>query len=271
MALITFTSSFGANGDKIAQNVSERLGIELFDNPKLQEMVASMGFSDKEMKDFDEKAPGFFDRLFTKKPARYLELLGSTIYDIAGRGEGVITGHGAQAFLKDFDCALHVMITASEDTRSRWLAEKQNISEAAAKEIVQKMDNRFREFVQYAFKREGNDPSDFDLVINIDKIGTDWAVKLIVDIAGSEKIKSCSVKATEEMKSSSLQRKVEAAIIQNISLFTHIFVKVTGEGKVHLSGATFSEKEREKIISTAQNVPGVSKVTSEIFVRVDPD
>lgn len=271
MALITFTSNFGANGDKIAQKVSDRLGIELFDDQKMQEMVAAMGVSDKEMKDFDEIAPGFFDRLFTKKPARYLELLGSTVYDIASRGEGVITGHGAQAFLKDFGCALHVMITASENTRSRWIAEKQNISEAAAKEIVHKMDRRFKEFIQYAFKRQGNDPSDFDIVINIDKIGADWAVKLIVDIARSEEVKSCSVNAIEEMKSSSLQRKVEAAIIQKISLFTHVFVKVTGEGKVHLTGATFSEEERAKIISTAQKVPGVSNVTSEIFVRVDPD
>ncbi len=271
MALITFTSNFGANGDKIAQKVSNQLGIQMFDDQKLQEMVASMGFSEKEMKDFDEKAPGFFDRLFTRKPSRYLELLGSTVYDIASRGEGVITGHGAQAFLKDFDCALHVMITASEDTRSRWIAEKQNISEAAAKEIVHKMDSRFREFVRYAFKREGDDPSDFDIVINIDKIGADWAVKLIVDIAKSEEIKSCSVKAVEEMKSSSLQRKVEAAIIHNTSLFTHVFVKVTRESKVHLTGATFSEEEREKIIATAQKVPGVSHVTSEIFVHVDPD
>ncbi len=267
MALITLSSNFSSKGEKIAQKVSEQLGVELFDDQKLQERFASMGISKKDVEEFNEKAPGFFDRLFTKKPAIYLDLLGSLVYDIANKGEGVIIGHGSQAFLKDFHCAFHVMIHASEKTRSEELALEQNISEDAAIKLVRRMDKRFKDFVQYAFNRNWNDPSGFDLMINLDKFGIDWATNVIVETAKSEEVKECSLNALEAMASFSIQRKVDAAITQTAIPQAYIFVDITDKGKVHLTGSVYSGKDRKKVIEVAKNVPGVDEVTSDIFTR----
>jgi CMP/dCMP kinase len=269
MALVTFTSSFGSGGEKIARMVSEQLGLEFFDDRRLQDKALSMGISSEDLEGLDEKAPGLLDRLFTNKPAIYLDLLGSVVYDIASKGEAVIVGHGAQVFLKDFNCALHVMIHASEETRTERLTKEQNIDEAAAKKLVRRIDKRLKEFVQYAFNRDWNDFSGYDVVINLDKIGADWAVKLIVELAGSSQVKACSLKALEEMERSALQRKVDAAIIKNnmSSGFTHFVVDVTGRGKVHLRGWTYTEEERQKAVEIVRGVPGVAEVTSDIFVR----
>lgn len=267
MVLITLSSNFGSKGEKIAQKVSQQLGVELFDDQKLQEQFVSMGISKKDLQKFNEKAPGFFDRLFTKKPAIYLDLLGSLVYDIASKGEGVIIGHGAQAFLKDFHCAFHVMIYASEKTRSEQLAQEQNISEDAAMKLVRRMDKRFEDFVQYAFNRSWNDPSGFDLIINLDKFGTDWAANVIVETAKSEKVKECSFNALMAMASFSLQRKVDVAIAQTATPQAYIFVDVTDKGKVHLTGSVYSEKDRKEVIEVAKNVPGVVEIKSDIFIR----
>jgi cytidylate kinase len=227
-----------------------------------------MGISNKEVESLDEKAPGLFDRLFTNKPAIYLDLLSAVIYDVASKGEGVIVGHGAQAFLQDFNCALHVLIHASEATRSRRLTQEQNMSEDTAIMLVRKMDKRLKEFVQYAFGRDWNDPSGYDLLINLDKIGTEWATKLIIELAKSDEVRECSLKALEEMESSSLKRQIDAAIIKNnlSSPFTQILVEVTGKGQVHLSGCTYSGDERRQIIAVVKGVSGVSEVTSDIFI-----
>ncbi len=268
MSLITITSSFGSGGEKIAKEVSEQLGIELFDDHKVQERALSMGISSKELEGIDEKAPRLFDRLFTNKPAVYLDLLGSVIFDIASEGEGLIVGHGAQVFLEDFNCALHVLIHAPEETRSKTMSEEQNITAEAAMQLVHKMDKRLGDFVQYAFNRDWKDSSGYDLVINLEKLGTDWAVKLISDLAGSEEVKTCSIKAIEEMESSSLKRKIDAAIIKNnhSTIYPDFVVEVTGGGKVHLSGLMFSNDELEKVIRVIKNVPGVTEVTSEIVI-----
>lgn len=269
MPLITLTSNFGSGAQKIAKKVSEELKIEFFDDVKLQEKALSMGISKKDLEGFDEKAPRLFDRLFTNKPEMYLDLLGAVVLDIASKGEGVIVGHGAQAFLKDFNCALHVMITASEEMRVKTLMQEQNIDEAAAKGLITKIEKRFKEFVQYAFNRDWTDFSGYDLVINLDKIGQDSAVKLIVELSQSNEIKTCSLNALEEMERSSLQRKVEAAIIRNNipSAFTHFIVDVVENGNVHLRGWAFDEDEQERAFKVVKNVPGVKKVTSDIYVR----
>ncbi len=268
MALITFTSMFGSGGEGIAQKVSDQLGIQLFDDRKQQERALAMGVSDKDLAGLDVQAPGFFDRLFSNKPAIYLDLLGSVVYDIASTGEGLIVGHGAQLFLKDFNCALHVMVYASEESRSEMLAQDQEIDKAAALRLIHRMDKRYKDFVQYAFNRDWSDPGHYDMVINLDKLSTDWAVKLIVELAKSEEIKTCSLQALEQMETSSLQRKVDAAIIKNnvSSTFRHIFVDVLDIESVHLTGSTFSESDRKRVIEVVKSVPGVSKVTSDIIV-----
>lgn len=269
MPLITLTSNFGSGAQKIAKRVSEELKIEFFDDRKLQEKALTMGISKKDIEGIDERAPRLFDRLFTNKPEMYLDLLGSIVLDIASKGEGVIVGHGAQAFLKDFKCALHVMITAAEEMRVNTLMQEQNIDEAAAKSLIPKIDKRAKEFVQYAFNRDWNDFSGYDLVINLEKIGADLAVKLIVELAQSNEIKSCSLNALEEMERSALERRVEAAIIRNNipSAFTHFIVDVLPGGKVHLRGWAFDDDERERAIIVVKNVRGVIEVTSDIFIR----
>ncbi len=267
MSLITITSSFGSGGEKIAKEVSEQLGIELYDDHKIQERALSMGITSKDLAGIDEKAPRLFDRLFTNKPTLYLDLLGSVIFDIASEGEGLIVGHGAQVFLEDFHCALHVLIHTPEETRGKWLSKEQDITEEAAIQLVHKMDKRLKDFVQYAFNRDWKDSSGYDLVINLEKLSPDWAVKLILNLAGSEEIKTCSLKAVEEMESSSLKRKVDAAIIKsNFSDFYTSFVEITGGGKVHLSGVIYSKEELEEMIKVIKSVPGVNEVTSEIVI-----
>jgi len=269
MPLITLTSNFGSGAQKIAKKVSEQLKIEFFDDAKLQEKAIAMGLSRKDLEGFDEKAPRLFDRLFTNKPEMYLDLLGAVVLDIASKGEGVIVGHGAQAFLKDFNCALHVMVTAPEATRVKMLMQEQNIDETAARMVIDKLDKRFKEFVQYAFNRDWNDFTGYDLVINLEKMGPDLAVRLIVELAQSNEIKACSLNALEEMQQSSLKRRVEAAILRNniASAFLHFIVDVSGGGKVHLRGWAYDDDEINKAIAVVKNVKGVTEVTSDIFVR----
>ena len=269
MSLITITSSFGSGGEKIAHDVAKELGIELYDDQKLRDRALAMGVSSKDLKGIDEEAPRFFDRLFSNRPALYLETLGSVVYDIASEGEGVVVGHGAQFFLENFNCALHIMIHASEKTRRDWLSKEQNISQEAALKLVQKMDRRKHNYTKFVFGRNWKDFSGYDAVINPEKIGASWAIKIIVDLARSDEIKSCSLKAIEIMKLSSLKRKVEAAIIRShVSYtFTTITAEVTSEGKVYLRGLVSNKEDQNMVQKIVQEVPGVTEVTNETVVK----
>lgn len=268
MSLITFTSSFGSGGEMIAQKVAKELDIDFFDDHRLHERVLSMGISSADLEGLDERAPRLFDRLFTNKPAIYLDVLGSVVYDIASQGEGVLVGHGAQVFLEDFHCALHVMIHASAEARNKWIRKDQNLGEDAALQLVHKMDKRLHDFVRYAFERDWQDSSGYDIVINLEKVGVDWATKLIIDLARSDEIKECSMKAIEEMELSSLKRKVDAAVIKShlSSTYTGINVDVIGGGNIYLRGWISDKNDLDRLISVIKEVPGVSEVKSEAVI-----
>ena len=93
MPLITISRGIGCGGMIIARLVAEGLKLELFDDRRLQEEAIKMGLRPENI---DENAPGFLDRILSKKPEIYLDYMESIIYEVAKRGEGVIIGHGSQ-------------------------------------------------------------------------------------------------------------------------------------------------------------------------------
>jgi cytidylate kinase len=128
MLLITITRCMGCGGMTIARDVAEGLKLELYDDQRLQEEAVKIGIEPELVKDVDEKAPGLFSRLLSRKPEAYLDLMESVIYEVARKGEGVIVGHGAPLLLRDFTCALHVRIYGSVEFRIKHLMDQQGLS-----------------------------------------------------------------------------------------------------------------------------------------------
>jgi len=266
MPLITISRSLGRGGRIIAEKVAKALNRELFDDDRLQQAAIEMGIPAESVKNLNEKAPGLFDRLLTRKPESYLEIMESVVYDVARKGEGIILGHGSQMLLRDFGCAFHVYLHATGPTRLKYVMETKGVSREAAQKLIQKSDHQQRGFFRFAFRMDWNDPSLYDLIINTEKLGIDAAVKLIVDTAGSDLIQECSLTAVEAMERLSQEKRIEAAIMeQNINpLLLHI--EVPEIGVVDISGTTYSLEEKERIADIIKEVPGIREVRGEVSV-----
>ena len=63
MPLITITDNFGSKGNEIGQSVAQDLGVGLFDDKRLQDIVAEIGMSARAEYRFDQQSPGFWERL----------------------------------------------------------------------------------------------------------------------------------------------------------------------------------------------------------------
>jgi len=266
MPLITISRSIGSGGEVIARKVAEALKVELYDDTKLQKIAVDRGIPASEISRLDEKAPGFFDRLLSRKPEAYLELMESVIYDVARHGQGVILGHGSQMLLRDFGCAFHVYIHATGPSRIDHIMETKGVSREAAEKIIEKNDNQQKGFFRYAFQMDWNDPSLYDLIINTGKLGLEEAVRLIVETAKSETIESCSLSAVEAMDRLSLKKRVEAALIQNDVNHFLLNIEVPEKGVVHLSGVTYSNEEKHRLMETVKGVKDVTEVRGEVSI-----
>lgn len=267
MALITITSGIGCGEMDIARLLKDKLGMEIFDDHRLQEVAVSMGVSSDELTGLDEKAPGLFSRLMKMKPQIYLDVLEAVVYQVSGQDEAIILGHGAPFLLRDFGCALHVCLYSSESFRIESLVDELDISPEGAKKLIAKSDNERSGFMQYAFRMDWKDPSLFDVIINRDKLGTEGAAQLIMAARATESISECSLTALDAMERLSLTKKVEAAIIKNCVKPENYHVSIEKEGIVLLSGIINPLESKEKLIDIIKAVPGVKEVRGHLGVE----
>jgi len=263
MSLITVTTSLGCGAKLVAQNVAEILKLELYDDNRLQKEAVGMGYSSEDLKAFDEKAPGLFDRLLRRSPEIYDELMAGVIYEVARRGEGVIIGHGSFYFLKDFSCALHLRLHASNQFRIQRLVQTRKVSPETALKMIENRDNELRSFLNFLFQIDWNDLALYDLMINVDKLGVTAAVEMIVNLAETEHIQQCSLNALESMEKLSLLKRVEAAVIKDNINPQELHIEVPQPGLVKLTGLISPMRTVAGVTELVKSVPGVKKIVCE--------
>lgn len=266
MPLITISRGIGCGGMVIARLVAEELGLELFDDERLQKEAAGIKVKTKELIGLDKKAPGFFDLMRSNQPYIYLDYLEALIYEIAKKGEGVIIGHGSQMLLRDFECALHVRISADEQSRVQNLMKLRGISQETAQRLIRKSDHEQGGFFRFAFHKDWTDPSLYDLMINTEQLGIDTAAHLTIEAARSDSMKTCSLSAIDAMERLSLKKKVEAAFLENSINLAWFFLDIPERGKVELRGIAKSPEEKDQIINAVKAVKGVSNIQDQIVV-----
>jgi cytidylate kinase len=266
MALITVSGGMGCGADKVARFVAEKTKVTLYDDQKLQMEAIRLGLRSQELKGFDEKAPGFFDSLRGFNPELYIDLMESVIFEVSRTGHGVILGHGSQLLLRDFGCALHVLIHASEDYRIKQVMANHGLSEKAAEKMIARSDSERRGFMRFAFKMDLDDTSLYDLVINPEKVGVEGAGRLILEALEVQAVKECSLNALETMERMALLKKVQAALLKEHFGSTQFNVDVPEKGVVHLLGFAVNQEKKNQMIAAAKKVPGVSKVRDDIGI-----
>ena len=169
--------------------------------------------------------------------------------------------------LQDFGCALHVLIYANRSTRIQNVVERQKISREVADRLIRKSDDNQAGFFQFAFHREWNDLSLFDLVISTEKMTPTSVSQIIVEAAQNQEVKTCSLTALDAMDRLSLVKQIEAALLKNNFDPRYIHTAAPEKGVVLIRGLTESEDDLTRLKAVVGAVDGVREVRSEVSVR----
>ena len=195
---VIISRTIGSKGDQIAAVVAERLGTEIYGS-EILDSVAKQAKVDKKLLSTLNEFAGtpsdawLFATVFGKNVTRddYLNHLVTTVRGIHRMG-GVILGRGAYIILESRP-ALRVRITGSVEACAKRISDEDQIPLADAKRMVTQSNRKRGKFVWDMFKRRLNDPANFDLIINTDKLpGIEPAVEIILqalDAAGLDQRK----------------------------------------------------------------------------------
>ncbi|MGH7700336.1 MAG: AAA family ATPase [Gemmatimonadales bacterium] len=201
--LVTLTRQYGSGGSEIARLVAGAVGWTLIDNEFVEEVARRAGLPPDEVAQREERAPGLLERLArtlaVASPEMFLasgtsggvprvdadeativQLTERVIADAAAEGRVVLVGRGAQALLAQRADALHVYVVASKPWRERLAVERLGVAPAEASKVVDEIDAQRDRYVKTYHGRVRQDVTNYDMVLNAERLGFEGAAALIV-------------------------------------------------------------------------------------------
>jgi cytidylate kinase len=266
MALITVSHNLGSRGPEVARLTADALDMPLYDDRQMQGVALACGIHPDDLGGLDEKAPGFFDRVLSRRPDIYLDYMESVVYEMARRGTGVIVGHGSQMLLRDFECALHVRVHAREALRIRRIAEDQGLAAEDARKLIVKADARQRGFFNFAFQKRWDDAGLYDLVVNTEKMADEAVAAVIVAAANDQRVSECSLTALESMERLALVKRIEAELLKHEVDLKFLTIEIRDEALADISGLVFTPDMVDEMPAIVRRVPGVRDVDSRVVL-----
>jgi hypothetical protein len=107
-------------------------------------------------------------------------LIIQAIEETADRGKVVIAAHAASHALASRADAIRVLVTASPETRRARVAQEQGLEEKDAAKTIERSDSARADYLKRFYGARRELPTQYDLVVNTDRITPDEAVKLVV-------------------------------------------------------------------------------------------
>lgn len=198
--LITITRQYASGGSQVAELAARALRWTVIDNEFVDEVARRAGLPAAEVAQREERAPGLLERLARTLAAASPELFITEsavadaerdersivkmseriIHEAAAIGRVVLVGRGAQAILAERPDALHVYVVASRPWRMRLAVEQLGLDPAKVDKELEDTDRRRDLYTKTYYNRTRADPTNYDLVVNAERLGLEGAAEQVV-------------------------------------------------------------------------------------------
>ena len=183
--IVTLSREPGSGGRIVAQNIATRLGFEVFHQEVLHEMAQRAEVGKQLLATLDERGLSILEDWISSLvynrhlwPDQYLKHLMNVIGTIGKHGRAVVIGRGAN-FILPPEQRFRVRITAPQRLRIENVARDFNLSMDEAKRRVIKTESDRKAFIRKYFNADIADPTNYDLVLNMETLSIDNAVDVI--------------------------------------------------------------------------------------------
>ncbi len=198
---VAISRETGAGGNEVAREIGRLLQWPVYDRELIDMVAQESGLRAELVASVDEHDRGWLvDALASFKrhhvsSAEYVHHLVHVLNALTARGQCVIVGRGAAACLPPAT-TLRVRVVAHVDDRVGRIARDRDVTEAAARDVVQRLDQERDTFVASHFHRDIRDASNFDLVVNSSRLTVGACAELIVAALRAREIAAQTTEST---------------------------------------------------------------------------
>lgn len=255
MTIISISRGSLQASTEVSEMVAAELGIPCVSRDAVVAAAQAAGIEEHKITEqTDEKPTKVFTRYFKEREI-YLWFLRAELYRHASVGGFVYNGHGGHLLMSDISCLLRVQITAPIDDRVRSIMELKKYNETDARKYVDQIDNWRKKLMRHLYDVDWYDPTQFDLIFNIDKMDTKRAGHLIIKASQLPCFRE-DENTKVEIENALLIAQTKAALASSGELFANPLEITAHHGTLSIAGKTRSAETRDRIYDTVQQALG---------------
>jgi cytidylate kinase len=202
--IIAIARTLSAGGEAVGRMVAGELGMRYVDNEIIDQAAALVGVTDKDIAQVEvETRKSLIERILESfAPASgaadaatagiastvpgYEQIIVDVIHRTASEGNVVIVAHGAAIALADRSDVLRILVTASHETRmARLIALGRG--KTIAQGLIEESDASRAEFLNRFYQLEEEQPTNYDLVVNTDRMSANQVAGMIRSLVQSSR------------------------------------------------------------------------------------
>ena len=193
--IITIGRQYGSAGKEIGLTLAERMGVKCYDKELLDRAAKEIGLCQELFEHHDEKptssflyslvmdtySTGYSSAAFADMPINHKIFLAqfNSIKELAKEGSCVIVGRCADYALADDPNLLAVFMNAPLKARIRRIAEKYDLTDAKAKDLIQKTDKKRASYYNYYSNKKWGDAASYHYCLDSSYLGVQGTVDLL--------------------------------------------------------------------------------------------
>ena len=195
-SVITIGRQFGSGGREIGMIVAEKFGIKCYDKELLARAAKDSGLCEEVFEHHDERPTnsflynlvmdtysfGYNSSAYVDMPVSHKVFLAQfdTIKKLADEEPCIIVGRCADSALSDRSDLIRLFISGDEETKTRRIMERFDLTESQAHDMCVKKDKQRRSYYDYYSSKKWGHVNTYDLSINSSVLGLEGTADLIV-------------------------------------------------------------------------------------------
>jgi cytidylate kinase len=265
MAVITISREMGTGAYHIAEEVARKLKYTLVDGERISACAPKYGLAADMLQMVDEKPPSYITAEDRKRAAA-LNTIELILLDFARKGNVILYGRGGQDLMAGCKNVLRLRFISDFEERVERFAEREWIDPDLARSMIRRSDHQRGGFIHFYFDRTWNDPLGYDLTFNTSHLSPEVIVECIVAASKDPALREAEKDAAEIIDNTILTKKIETALLNDISLDYRPFKINAEKGRVILSGYIASDEEKKNALKIVESIKGVKSVEADIQV-----
>jgi len=259
MSVITISRGSFSGGKQLAECLSVNLGYRCLDRETVAERAAASGVSQQEVLDALLKPPNFLER-FKHSRYQYLALFQAALAEEVKTGKVIYHGNAGHLMLKGALPVLKVRVIAPLEKRIEMLEKRLKMGRHEALAYIRKVDEDRQKWTRFLYGVDWEDPSLYDLVINLDALDIQEACDVVAAAARQQRCFGFTEESQAELEDLAVGSRVRAELAINPATSHLEFETVAHRGRVSIRGKLTVTGELDEVKRVAQAVPGVAQL-----------